>query len=295
MLKSLTSRYRHLYTRESSIQGQTRIKILFICILAFFSLCTLLCMFYILGNNDFLLYRAITWLFFLGVCMALLLIKIPYKIPAHLFMVSLTLIVWSNIVFLRQGFNLVTVQYTFVVLSVSYYILGLRWGLIYSVINIFPVIGSIIMINLLKSGLSTQQISINHYTYAIAVVLNFLLLLYIHYAFFRALTKSNIKEQKLKKNLKKSVKASKEMAASKTNFLNTMSHELRTPLNAVVGIANLLLMENPKSDQLKDLNILLFSAENLMGTINNILEFNQIDKKKHYTGAPIFPACRAYG
>jgi len=52
---------------------------------------------------------------------------------------------------------------------------------------------------------------------------------------------------------------------------------LRTPLNAVVGMANLLLMEDPRPEQKENLEILRFAAENQMSIINDILDFNQID------------------
>jgi len=279
MITFLNSRHRQLFNGEYTIQGQTRIKILLICLLGFLSLTSILCVFYFFVGSNFLFYRAITLFILFIICLGLLFSRLSFKIPAHLLMFCISATVWSNIFFLRQELNIGTVQSTFLVLSISYYVLGLRWGIIYSLANILPVIGSIIMVNLFKYDLPTQHIIINEYSYTTGIILNFILLLYIHYAFFKALSKSNLKEQKLKKNLKKIVKESREMAASKTNFLNTMSHELRTPLNAVVGIANLLLMENPKGEQLHDLNILLFSAESLMDTINNILEFNQIDKK----------------
>lgn len=60
------------------------------------------------------------------------------------------------------------------------------------------------------------------------------------------------------------------------NFLSTMSHEIRTPLNAVVGITNILLMENPKPGQITNLKTLKFSSQNLLSIINDILDFNKL-------------------
>lgn len=66
---------------------------------------------------------------------------------------------------------------------------------------------------------------------------------------------------------------------AKTQFLSTMSHEIRTPMNAVIGITH-LLMQNARDDQAEYLNILKFSAENLLVLINDILDFNKIEAGK---------------
>jgi len=63
---------------------------------------------------------------------------------------------------------------------------------------------------------------------------------------------------------------------AKDEFLSTMSHEIRTPLNAVVGISHLLLMENPKEEQIENLSALKFSSEHLLEVVSDILDFNKI-------------------
>ncbi len=67
---------------------------------------------------------------------------------------------------------------------------------------------------------------------------------------------------------------------AKAQFLSTMSHELRTPLNAVIGISHLLLQEAPQPEQLENLHLLRFSAENLLALINDILDFSKIEVGK---------------
>ncbi len=64
---------------------------------------------------------------------------------------------------------------------------------------------------------------------------------------------------------------------AKDEFLSTMSHEIRTPLNAVIGISHLLLLEDPKEEQLENLNALKYSSEHLLGLVNDILDFNKIE------------------
>ena len=67
---------------------------------------------------------------------------------------------------------------------------------------------------------------------------------------------------------------------AKSQFLSTMSHEIRTPLNAIINTINLLISENPRGDQLEDMDVLKFSAENLLQLINEILDYSKIDSGK---------------
>ncbi|MCH7402146.1 PAS domain S-box protein [Belliella kenyensis] len=66
----------------------------------------------------------------------------------------------------------------------------------------------------------------------------------------------------------------------KSQFLSIMSHEIRTPMNAVIGMAHLLIEDQPRPDQLENLKTLQFSAENLLGLINDILDYTKIDSGK---------------
>jgi signal transduction histidine kinase/CheY-like chemotaxis protein len=66
----------------------------------------------------------------------------------------------------------------------------------------------------------------------------------------------------------------------KSEFLSTMSHEIRTPLNAVIGMSHLLLNNNPREDQVEQLDVMLFSANNLLSIVNDILDYNKIEAGK---------------
>jgi len=80
----------------------------------------------------------------------------------------------------------------------------------------------------------------------------------------------------LKETEKKLIKANQ----SKSRFLSTMSHEIRTPLNAVIAISNILLMEDPKPDQLENLKTLKYSSKHLLHLINDILDYNKLNSGK---------------
>ena len=80
--------------------------------------------------------------------------------------------------------------------------------------------------------------------------------------------------------IKKEKLASEEVTQLKSRFLANMSHEIRTPMNAVMGITNILLMLNPRADQLAHLEAIRKSSENLLTVLNDILDFSKIEKGK---------------
>lgn len=80
--------------------------------------------------------------------------------------------------------------------------------------------------------------------------------------------------------LKKAKELAEEAASAKQQFLSTMSHEIRTPLNGIINTAHMLHDENPRPDQLENIEILMFSADNLLRLVNDILDFSKIDSGK---------------
>ncbi len=94
------------------------------------------------------------------------------------------------------------------------------------------------------------------------------------------ISKANEKLKKKNHELVIANEKANEAARSKSLFLSTMSHELRTPMNAVIGLAYILLQEDPKPSQIQNLKTLKFSGENLLALINDILDFSKIEANK---------------
>lgn len=69
-------------------------------------------------------------------------------------------------------------------------------------------------------------------------------------------------------------------AKVRERFISTISHELRTPLYAVTGLTHLLLKENPKTEQVENLESLRYSGEYLLALVNDILEINRLDSER---------------
>ena len=66
----------------------------------------------------------------------------------------------------------------------------------------------------------------------------------------------------------------------KEQFLANMSHEIRTPMNAIVGMTDLLLKQEPAETQLRYLNAIRQSSDNLLVIINDILDISKIEAGK---------------
>ena len=80
--------------------------------------------------------------------------------------------------------------------------------------------------------------------------------------------------------LEKAKQFAEKAAMEKAEFLATMSHEIRTPMNGVIGMANILAEENLSPEQSENLEVLRFSADNLLNLINDVLDLAKFEAGK---------------
>lgn len=67
---------------------------------------------------------------------------------------------------------------------------------------------------------------------------------------------------------------------AKSQFLSTMSHEVRTPLNAIIGLSHILGDNNPKPDQVQNIEALNYSGKILLDLLNNVLDFSKMESNE---------------
>ncbi len=71
-----------------------------------------------------------------------------------------------------------------------------------------------------------------------------------------------------------------EASAAKSEFLANMSHEMRTPLHGVIGMLQLTIDDEESPRRLRQLEMARRSAESLLGTIDDLLDFSRIEARK---------------
>ncbi|HEY8849691.1 MAG TPA: ATP-binding protein [Thermoanaerobaculia bacterium] len=69
-------------------------------------------------------------------------------------------------------------------------------------------------------------------------------------------------------------------SAAKSEFLANVSHEMRTPLHGILGMLQLAMDSDPSVERRQQLDMARRSAESLLATIEDILDFTKIEARK---------------
>ncbi|BDA80550.1 hybrid sensor histidine kinase/response regulator [Leptospira kobayashii] len=67
---------------------------------------------------------------------------------------------------------------------------------------------------------------------------------------------------------------------AKTVFVSKLSHEIRTPLTGIIGLTELLLSQEHKTEIAESLELIHKSGLNLLKTINHFLDFSKLEMSK---------------
>jgi signal transduction histidine kinase/ActR/RegA family two-component response regulator len=278
---------KNILSDEQSMLSQARIRLLYYGLfLVFFSVGGIFLSVLFQHQNILALMAAVVMVLIL-VLFKYLTWKADWKLVAHTLLITGTLINLIDAFVVFQKVDILSVQLVLLIIIFSYYMLGQSWGLMYSIGNLLPVLlfmvydyGNIYIIDV-------RPEHIDQSTVIVSVIANFSLMVFIHNHFYNAflknivqLKKTSEQQSKLNLNLEIAIDKAEKSSLAKSEFLSTMSHEIRTPLNAVIGMSNLLIMGNPRPDQEENLEILKFSANNLLAIVNDVLDFNKIESGK---------------
>lgn len=276
-----------ILSRELSILDQARIRLLYYgLLLAAVGLCALFLNVY-LQNLHVMTMTTITALVAVLALFKYLTYKPHWHTISHLLVVIGTVVNMATVFVILQDVNIITIQLIILIIVFSFYMLGQNWGMFYSLLNLLPVLIFMVMQYDHNYFINFKPEKADESTTIIAVFANFILIIFIHSHFYSAFLK-NIKQLKdtgeeqaaLNIKFERAIEKAEKSSQAQSEFLSTMSHEIRTPLNAVIGMSNLLLMNNPRQDQGENLEILKFSANNLLAIVNDVLDFNKIESGK---------------
>ena len=273
--------------KEQTILNQARIRLLYyglwLAIVGVFALVVDL----YLGHQYLLASTTTVLLISLVILFKYLTFRPRWTIISHILLVLATVLNLSNVFITLQTVDIITAQVVLLIIIFSFYMLGQVSGMFYSLMNLIPVLIFLVLEYDSSYVIAIKPMVLDESTIIIAVCANFILIIFMHSHFYTAFIKSMVQlkataEERgaLNVELEKVIEKSEKSAQAKSEFLSIMSHEIRTPLNAVIGMSNLLMMGNPRPDQKDNLDILKFSANNLLALVNDVLDFNKIEAGK---------------
>ncbi|WP_214071653.1 ATP-binding protein [Mucilaginibacter sp. dw_454] len=210
-----------------------------------------------------------------------------WTLISHLILIVGTIANVVDIFVAIQNVDVVTAEVIILIMLFSFYMLGQKPGLIYSLLNIVPALALMLLQYSNNYVIPLKPEKVDQNTSIVAMFACFVLIAIIISHFYNAFIKTftELKETSEKQNgltseFEDAMRKAQKSSEAKSEFLSTMSHEIRTPLNAVIGMSNLLITGNPRPDQRENLEVLKFSAGNLLSIVNDVLDFNKIESGK---------------
>ncbi|HWZ16824.1 MAG TPA: ATP-binding protein [Mucilaginibacter sp.] len=226
-----------------------------------------------------LLRSGIATLLFLSLLKILLYRPSTIRIVSHAILVLTLVVIYTNLFVLSRGVNIINVQLIFMTILGGYYLIGGRMAFVYVALSTVPALVYMFSQQIVVSPEQSNAEGLPPLGTAVMVTLNFLTFVISQYLYYAAFHENLKEKEDLNKQLQVNVIEAKALAESRSIFLSTMSHELRTPLNGVIGMTN-LLKESAHDGQKDYLDILEFSAANLLAMVNDVLDYNKSELDK---------------
>jgi len=88
----------------------------------------------------------------------------------------------------------------------------------------------------------------------------------------------NVRERALIGDLRVAKETAEAANSAKSRYLAVITHEVRTPLSGIIGLAGLLRDESLSAEQLKMLEVMQTTGEEMLRLINDVLEFSKIEE-----------------
>lgn len=277
----------NILSDKQSTLDSARIKLLYYGLaLSFF---TSLVLFFEVLHNEYFIISIIagTLTVVSAILFKYLTYKPRYRAISHIALITGTIAYLINIYVAKQNVDAVSVGVIVLMVLFSFNMLGQKNGYVYSALNIVPTLLLLLLQNGNSFLITMKPEKVDEATFIISLSACFVLILFVYSHFYASFTKaltqlSETTEHQgaLADKFERAIEKANKSSEAKSEFLSTMSHEIRTPLNAVIGMTDLLMMGGPRPDQKENLEVLKFSAGNLLSIVNDVLDFNKIESGK---------------
>lgn len=277
----------NILSDKQSTLDSARIKLLYYGLaLSFFT--SLVLFFEVLYNEYFIIsIIAGTLTLVSAILFKYLTYKPQYHTISHIALVTGTVAYLVNIYVAKQNADAISVGVIVLMVLFSFNMLGQKMGYVYSALNIVPTLLLLLLQNGNSFLITLKPEKVDEATFIISLSACFVLILFVYSHFYASFTKALVqlsetthREDALAAKFESAIAKAHKSSEAKSEFLSTMSHEIRTPLNAVIGMTDLLMMSGPRPDQKENLEVLRFSAGNLLSIVNDVLDFNKIESGK---------------
>jgi signal transduction histidine kinase/CheY-like chemotaxis protein/HPt (histidine-containing phosphotransfer) domain-containing protein len=116
---------------------------------------------------------------------------------------------------------------------------------------------------------------------SIAIVAGVIIVIFMISIFWIIRLRGEVAKRKLvQQDLEKAKWDADAASQAKSQFLASMSHEIRTPMNAIIGMSDLMRMDNLDEVQISYFSDIKKMAKSLLQIINDILDFSKIEAGK---------------
>ena len=214
-----------ILSEEQTVLDQARISLLYYGLfLAFVALCAL-------SANVFLQHQII----FTALSVSLLVLVVflfkhltwrgNWAIISHALLALATIINLLNVFIIIQAVDMIAIQVIILVVLFSFYMLGQKWGLFYSLANLIPVLAFMVFEYNNSYFIDLKPEKVDQSTVIISILANFIMIIYIHSHFYNAFV-DNIKQlndtsneqSRLNAAYEKSIEKAEKSSQAKSEF-----------------------------------------------------------------------------